>query len=135
MLYYHIYIVVAVVVILGGFEALKTIWRPLAVCIVMMLFQGMGGTVAIVAFMQTIFRAARFSHPGYATVGVGGLRVIATITAGFFVDKMGRKKLLIIGGLTQVFSMVVLAVAFFFQSPLSPTDIIVEGNLICLDGF
>ena len=75
--------------------------RPLVVASVLAVLQQLTGINAIIYYADTIFAAAGFNDPtsqSLATLwAVGGVNVVATLIAVFWVDRFGRKPLLLIG--------------------------------------
>lgn len=70
---------------------------------VIMMAQGMSGHVAVNAYLQQILTDGGLARTaGPFAIGVDGLRVVATVVAGLTVERFGRKKLFVGGGLVQV---------------------------------
>jgi len=75
----------------------------LAMMMSIMLTQGMSGHVAVNAYLQQILGDGGLAQSaGSFAIGIDALRVVATVVAGFTVEKFGRKKLFVGGGLVQV---------------------------------
>jgi len=74
-----------------------------------MLTQGMSGHVAVNAYLQQILGDGGLAQSaGSFAIGIDALRVVATVVAGFTVEKFGRKKLFVGGGLVQVWPVAYL---------------------------
>jgi len=75
----------------------------LAMMVMIMAVQGMSGHVAVNAYLQQILADSGLANSaGPFAIGIDGLRVVATIVAGLMVERFGRKKLFVGGGLVQV---------------------------------
>ena len=75
----------------------------LAMMVSIMTMQGMSGHVAVNAYLQQVISDAGLAaSAGPFAIGVDSLRVVATLIAGLTVDRFGRKKLFVGGGLLQV---------------------------------
>jgi len=77
----------------------------LAMMTTIMALQGFSGHTAVNAYLQQIIGDGGRLTAGAAgpfAVGVDGLRVAATVVAGLTVERFGRKKLFVGGGLVQV---------------------------------
>jgi len=87
-------------------ERLTVLWTVrgrLAMMTTIMAMQGFSGHVAVNAYLQQIIGDGGLSTGvGSFAIGVDGLRVAATIVAGLTVERFGRKKLFVGGGLVQV---------------------------------
>jgi sugar porter (SP) family MFS transporter len=94
-------------------------WRtPLMIGVGLAVFQQVTGINAIIYYADKIFDAAGFttvaSQTAATTWAIGAVNVLATLIAVFFVDKLGRKPLLIAGLIGMALSLT--AVGFAFQS-------------------
>ncbi len=91
--------------------------RPLVVASVLAVLQQLTGINAIIYYADTIFAAAGFNNPtsqSLATLwAVGGVNVVATLIAVFWVDRFGRKPLLLIGTSGMLLGLLTVAGAFF----------------------
>lgn len=95
-------------------KVLSSSWlRPtLIVGCVFALFQQIIGINAIIYYAPTIFNEAGLGDATaiLGTVGIGAVNVVVTIFALMIIDKIDRKKLLIIGNIGMVASLILLAV-------------------------
>ncbi|XP_061117212.1 solute carrier family 2, facilitated glucose transporter member 8 isoform X2 [Conger conger] len=72
------------------------VYRPLAVGVLMMLYQQFTGINAIMFYAETIFEDANFPRSDVATVIVAVVQVVFTAVAAMVMDRAGRKVLLIL---------------------------------------
>jgi sugar porter (SP) family MFS transporter len=100
--------------------------RPLMVAGLLAVLQQLTGINAIIYYADTIFAAAGFNNPtsqSLATLwAVGGVNVVATLIAVFWVDRFGRKPLLLIGSTGMFMGLVVVAGAFFQLSKVTSSE-------------
>jgi sugar porter (SP) family MFS transporter len=102
-------------------------WRaPLVIGLGLAVFQQITGINAIIYYADKIFAAAGFSSPADQTAAttwaIGAVNVLATLIAIAFVDRLGRKPLLVAGLLGMAVSLTVVGVAF-----LSIDDAVTAG--------
>jgi SP family galactose:H+ symporter-like MFS transporter len=108
-------------------EAGRTSWaevfhkewrRPLLIGVGLAVFQQVTGINAIIYYADQIFASAGFtsqsSQTTVTTWAVGGVNVLATLIAIAFIDRLGRRKLLLAGLLGMGFSLVMVGIAFRF---------------------
>jgi SP family galactose:H+ symporter-like MFS transporter len=92
--------------------------RPLLIGIGLAVFQQVTGINAIIYYADQIFASAGFaSHSSQTTVttwAIGGVNVLATFIAIAFIDRLGRRRLLLAGLLGMGVSLGVVGVAFRF---------------------
>lgn len=87
----------------GKTEAVSVDWsmlgKPVALAIIIALFNQLTGINAILYFVNDIFAAAGFDSKSsdLQAIGVGAANFLATFAGMALIDKMGRKKLLLIG--------------------------------------
>ena len=95
--------------------------RPLLIALGLAVFQQITGINAIIYYANQIFAAAGFStEVSRATVtlwAVGGVNVLSTFIAIAFIDKIGRRLLLLVGLIGMGVSLAVVGVAFHFIAP------------------
>ena len=106
----------------GWGEMFHAQWRrPLLVAVGLAVFQQITGINAIIYYANQIFAAAGFAtEAARASVtlwAVGGVNVLATLIAIAFIDKIGRRKLLLVGLVGMGVSLAVVGVAFRFIAP------------------
>ena len=94
--------------------------RPVLFLGIMMGFlQQVTGINTIIYYAPTIFQLAGFHDAGssiLATVGIGIVNVTATIFAVCYLDKIGRRMLLLVGLVGMCLSLVTLSFAFEWNS-------------------
>jgi len=94
--------------------------RPLMIGIGLAVFQQITGINAIIYYANQIFASAGFPSASQATLttwAIGGVNVAATVIALVFVDRLGRRLLLLAGLIGMGVSLAVLGVAFRFIVP------------------
>jgi SP family galactose:H+ symporter-like MFS transporter len=93
--------------------------RPLLVAVGLAVFQQITGINAIIYYANQIFASAGFAtEEARATVttwAIGGVNVLATLIAIAFIDRMGRRVLLLAGLIGMGASLAVVGVAFRFM--------------------
>jgi SP family galactose:H+ symporter-like MFS transporter len=94
--------------------------RPaLVVGLGLAIFQQVTGINTIIYYAPTIFEMVGFKSATIAilaTTGIGLVNVISTIIALFFIDRLGRRPLLIIGLTGITLSLLTLSWVFHFES-------------------
>ncbi len=110
----------------GWGELFHAQWRrPLLVALGLAVFQQITGINAIIYYANQIFAAAGFAtEAARASVtlwAVGGVNVLATLIAIAFIDKIGRRKLLLVGLAGMGVSLAVVGAAFRFIVPATGT--------------
>ncbi len=92
--------------------------RPLMIGIGLAVFQQITGINAIIYYADQIFASAGFatqaSQTTVTTWAIGGVNVLATLIAIAFVDRLGRRKLLLAGLIGMGISLIVVGIAFRF---------------------
>src|SRR6185295_5501474 len=90
--------------------------RPLMVGIGLAVFQQITGINAIIYYADKIFAAAGFSTPAdqasATTWAIGGVNVLATFIAVAYVDRFGRRPLLLAGLVGMAVSLTTVGIAF-----------------------
>lgn len=90
--------------------------RPLTIALGLAIFQQITGINAIIYYADQIFAAAGFSTPAMQTTAttwaVGGVNVAATFIAIAFIDKLGRRPLLLAGLVGMGVALLVVGIAF-----------------------
>ena len=98
-------------------EVLAPRWRrPLVIGVGLAVFQQITGINAIIYYADKIFGAAGFSsvagQTAATTWAIGAVNVLATLVAIAFVDRLGRKPLLLAGLVGMGVSLTVVGFAF-----------------------
>lgn len=90
--------------------------KALTLGIVLMALQQMTGINAVIFYTEELFIQAAPTLPStLCTVGVSLIALATTIVSGFFVDKTGRKTMLIISGIGTTFFTGALGLHFHFK--------------------
>ncbi len=111
----------------GWREVFAPQWRrPLVIGVTLAVLQQLTGINAIIYYADKIFAAAGFASPtsqSLATLwAVGAVNVIATFVAVAWVDRFGRKPLLLIGATGMFLSLVVVGAMFIKLDKVSASD-------------
>ncbi len=114
-------------------EVFSSTWRkPLIVAGTLAVLQQLTGINAVIYYADTIFAAAGFNSPNSESLAtlwaIGAVNVAATLIAVFWVDRFGRKPLLLIGSWGMFFSLVVVAGAFFRLDKVTASDQATSGT-------
>lgn len=114
---------------------LKSPWLLSTIIIgsVFALLQQLIGINAIIYYAPSIFAQAGLEDSAsiLSTVGIGTVNVLVTIVAIFIIDKIDRKKLLIIGNIGMVASLLLMSLLIWLIGVNSAVWII----MICLTAF
>jgi len=99
-------------------EVFSKTWRtPLLIGLGLAIFQQITGINAIIYYADKIFGAAGFTstqgQTAATTWAVGAVNVLATIIAVLFVDRLGRRPLLLAGLVGMGISLAVVGISFF----------------------
>lgn len=91
---------------------------PIFLAITIGLFNQLSGINAILYYLNDIFHAAGFSKVSgdLQAVAVGAMNLIATLLAMTVIDKLGRKKLLLIGSVGTAICLAAVANVFYSNS-------------------
>lgn len=81
--------------------------RPILLAISLALFNQLSGINAILYYLNDIFRAAGFSSmtADLQSVAVGAANLLATVAALAVIDRLGRKRLLLIGAVGMALAL------------------------------
>jgi len=98
-------------------EVFAPMWRrPLMIGIGLAVFQQITGINAIIYYSDRIFKAAGFATPEAQTQAttwaIGAVNVVATFIAIAFIDRLGRRPLLIAGLVGMFVSLTAVGLAF-----------------------
>ncbi len=82
--------------------------------ILIAFFNQVSGINAIIYFAPRVFEMAGISSEGalLSTVGIGVINLLATMLGLYLIDKIGRKKLMYIGSVGYIISLVLIAYSF-----------------------
>lgn len=94
--------------------------RAISISVVLMLFQQLSGINAIIYYSNNIFTLANSSiDEKYCTIIIGIVNFISAFVASSLIDKLGRKLLLYISGITLVITLNIIWIYFYFMKSLS----------------
>lgn len=103
----------------AGYKVLfsKIYRKPLFIGMGLAILQQVTGINAIMYYAPGIFEKTGLNVDSaiYQTILVGLINLIFTVMAMFFVDKVGRKPLLVTGSLLMTVSMLLVSASFYFQ--------------------
>ncbi len=87
---------------------------PIMLAVILALFNQLSGINAVLYYAPDIFNMAGFGKSAALlnSMGIGGVFFIFTIAAMAVIDKMGRKKIMIIGSIGYIISLSAIAWAF-----------------------
>lgn len=87
---------------------------PIMLAVMLALFNQLSGINAVLYYAPEIFNMAGFGKSAALlnSMGIGGVLFIFTIAAMAVIDKMGRKKIMIIGSIGYIISLSTIAWAF-----------------------
>ncbi len=124
----------------GGLSELRAPWvRPaLIVAIGLAVFQQIIGINTIIYYAPTTLTNVGYGNAAaiYANLVIGCINVALTLVAIRFVDRVGRKPLLLGGLVGMVLALVLLGLSsILLPQPSSPTDPAAIVTLLCLAVF
>ena len=95
----------------------KKYLKPIYLAVTVAAFNQLAGINAILYYLNDIFGMAGFSKVSgdLQAVAVGAMNLLATFLAMTVIDRVGRKTLLLIGGVGMVFCLSGVATVFFTQ--------------------
>ncbi|XP_060107342.1 solute carrier family 2, facilitated glucose transporter member 8 [Heteronotia binoei] len=93
------------------------IYKPFLIGTTMMFFQQVSGINAIMFYADTIFEEANFKNSNAASVIVGSIQVFFTAVAALFIDRTGRKILLVVSGIIMAINAAVFGIYFKVTAP------------------
>jgi MFS family permease len=94
--------------------------RVLLIGIVLTILQQVTGINAVIYFAPSIFQQAGFASAEtaiFATVGIGVINVLSTLSSLWLLDRLGRRPLLLGGLCGMILSLLAIALAFFVEVP------------------
>ena len=89
------------------YEIIK-IWKfSIITSVILMIFQNMSGNYSVLTYSPELFTTVGFGTDAskYGAIILGIVKVISTLISMYFVDKIGRKKLLVTGVIGMCFSL------------------------------
>jgi sugar porter (SP) family MFS transporter len=95
--------------------------RPLLIAVGLAIFQQITGINAVIYYANQIFASAGFATESARSTmtlwAVGAVNVLSTLVAIAFIDRIGRRKLLLAGLIGMGVSLAVVGTAFHFMAP------------------
>ena len=100
-------------------EMFQPRWRrPLMIGLGLAVFQQITGINAIIYYADQIFASAGFASPAAQTTAttwaIGAVNVVSTLIAVATIDRIGRRRLLLVGLVGMGLSLVLVGAAFLF---------------------
>ena len=91
--------------------------RPIFLAVTIGMFNQLSGINAILYYLNDIFAAAGFSRMSgdLQAVAIGATNLVFTLLAMTMIDKLGRKKLLLLGSVGMAICLTGVAAVFFTQ--------------------
>lgn len=95
--------------------------KPIFLAVAIAAFNQLSGINAILYYVNDIFTAAGFSRMSgnVQAVAIGAMNLIATLFAMTLIDRVGRKRLLLIGAVGTSFCLALVSAAFFTHQHLA----------------
>jgi SP family galactose:H+ symporter-like MFS transporter len=98
-------------------EVFAPAWRrPLVIGVLLAVFQQFTGINAIIYYADKVFAAAGFATPASQSLAtlwaIGAVNVVATFVAVAWVDRFGRRPLLLVGSVGMGASLVLVGIMF-----------------------
>jgi sugar porter (SP) family MFS transporter len=123
----------------AGYGALfePTIRPALIVAVVLFFLQQLSGINAVIYYAPEIFNHAGFDSAStqvLATIGVGTVNFLTTIVAMFLIDRLGRRRLLVLGFAGAAATMFIIALAVV-NSSLVPSWLVIVMLLLYIASF
>jgi len=96
---------------------LKKYRFPLTLAFLIAFFNQLSGINAFLYYAPRIFEIAGLEQDAslLSSIGVGVVNLIFTLIGVFLIDRVGRKKLMLVGSYGYIVSLLLVACAFFFQ--------------------
>lgn len=91
---------------------LKASIKSFTICCVLMIYQQLCGINAVIFYTSDIFKEGSSLDAGWSSILVGVIQVVATLCASYFIEKSGRKLLLILSMAFMAFSLFLLAIFY-----------------------
>jgi len=90
---------------------------PITLAILIAFFNQMSGINAVIYFAPRVFELAGIGKSAafLQSAGIGLVNLVFTMLGLYLIDKIGRKKLMLIGSIGYIVSLGAVAAAFYFQ--------------------
>ncbi|CAD6332826.1 unnamed protein product [Miscanthus lutarioriparius] len=92
---------------------------PLIIGIGLLVLQQLSGINGILFYASSIFKAAGLKDSDLDTFALGAIQVLATVVTTMFLDRAGRRILLIISSAGMTLSLLVVAIVFYIKDNVS----------------
>lgn len=92
----------------------RTFLKPLGIGVALMVFQQFSGVNAIFFYSHEIFRRAKFDDEAVASILVSSMQVLSILFVSFIVDRVGRRKLLLISALGMMVCHLLIGGCMFY---------------------
>eukprot|EP00752_Nemacystus_decipiens_P003743 g3448.t1 len=103
----------------GSLRGLLTQWRlPLVVTTTLAVFQQLTGQTNVLNYTVQIFQASGLAAIAAPAVWLGTVKVVLTIIAIAYVDKLGRRPFLLVGASGSTVSLWLLSIGFLTETPV-----------------
>ena len=101
----------------------RSVFQPFVLVLMLMLFQQFSGINAAIFYAASIFNDAGVHNASLVSAfAVGGVQIIATLVSVMLVDRLGRKKLLIISSIGMCISSTLLGIEFLISKSICGGD-------------
>ncbi|RWS04004.1 Facilitated trehalose transporter Tret1-like protein [Dinothrombium tinctorium] len=90
------------------------VWKSFTLSLALMFFQQFSGINIVIFFQTQVLKEAGFSSPAIGTAISCFAQLIFTALGAYIMDKLGRRKLLLLSGCGHSLSLLVLGVYFRF---------------------
>lgn len=90
---------------------------PLILAFLVAMFNQLSGINAFLYYAPRIFESAGLGESTalLSSIGIGIINLVFTLLGVFLIDKLGRKQLMLIGSIGYIFSLSMVAAAFFLN--------------------
>lgn len=102
----------------NGYTASRIFGRPLMLAFLLAMFNQLSGINFILYYAPTILENAGFagSDSLLSSVSLGGVNLLFTFVGLYFIDRLGRRQLMYIGSVGYIFSLIMVAYAFYTEA-------------------
>lgn len=94
------------------FMKMKHSIKSFLICCALMVYQQLSGINAVIFYTSDIFKEGSALDSGWSSILVGVIQVVATLGASYFIEKTGRKILLMISNAVMAFALFLLAIFY-----------------------
>jgi MFS transporter, SP family, arabinose:H+ symporter len=90
--------------------------KPILLAFLIAAFNQLSGINAIIYYAPRVFELAGIGKEAafLQSAGIGLVNLVFTMLGVYFIDRLGRKKLMLIGSIGYIFSLSAVAAAFYF---------------------